>query len=34
MRDAYYEAHDKLIEQAWREHYEKQDLKTLRTETK
>jgi hypothetical protein len=22
MRDAYYEAHEKLIEQAWREHYE------------
>lgn len=25
MRDAYYEAHEKLIEQAWREHYEQLD---------
>jgi len=25
MRDAYYEAHEKLIEQAWREHYEQRD---------
>jgi hypothetical protein len=27
MRDAYYEAHEKLIEQAWREHYEQRDKK-------
>jgi hypothetical protein len=25
MSDDYYEAHDKLIEQAWREHYEQRD---------
>jgi hypothetical protein len=25
MSDDYYEAHDRLIEQAWREHYEQRD---------
>jgi hypothetical protein len=25
MSDDYYEANDKLIEQAWREHYEQRD---------